>query len=83
MKTALMETNVKQLLALLIPGMFLTACAQQSVGMANPASVYCKEKGGTLTIKDTEKGQIGICKLPDGTEIEEWELYRRDHPQQL
>lgn len=72
---------MKQLLVLLIPGMFLTACAQQSVGMANPASVYCKEKGGTLTIKDTEKGQIGICKLSDSTEIEEWELYRRDHPQ--
>lgn len=73
---------MKQLLVLLIPGLFLTACAQQSVGMANPASVYCTEKGGTVAIKDTDKGQIGICKLPDGSEIEEWELYRRDHKQQ-
>lgn len=76
---------MKKLLVLLIPGLFLTACAQQSqqsVGMANPASVYCTEKGGTVVIKDTDKGQIGICKLPDGSEIEEWELYRRDHKQQ-
>ncbi|WP_245592867.1 putative hemolysin [Advenella mimigardefordensis] len=50
--------------------------------MANPASVYCTEKGGTIVIKDTDKGQIGICKLLDGSEIEEWELYRRDHKQQ-
>lgn len=73
---------MKKLLVLLIPGLFLTACAQQSVGLANPASVYCKEKGGTLVIKNSEKGQIGICHLPDGSEIEEWELYRRDHKQQ-
>jgi len=73
---------MKKLLVLLIPGLFLTACAQQSVGLANPASVYCKEKGGTLVIKNSEKGQIGICQLPDGSEIEEWELYRRDHKQQ-
>lgn len=73
---------MKQLLVLLIPGLLLTACAQQSVGMANPASVYCTDKGGTLVIKDTGKGQIGICRLPDGSQIEEWELYRRDHKQQ-
>lgn len=83
MTIALMETTMRKLLALLIPGLLLTACAQQSVGMANPASVYCKEKGGSLTIKTTDKGQIGICQLPDGTQIEEWELYRRDHPQAL
>jgi hypothetical protein len=45
--------------------------------MANPASVNCKEKGGTLSIvTDSTGGQIGICNFPDGTSCEEWALYR-------
>ncbi|CAM4159119.1 DUF333 domain-containing protein [Bordetella muralis] len=52
------------------------------VGMANPASVYCAKLGGKLTIEDRQGGQVGMCTLPDGTTIEEWELYRRDHPRQ-
>lgn len=51
------------------------------VGMPNPASAYCIEIGGKLTIENRQDGQVGICALPDGTTIEEWELYRRDHPQ--
>ncbi len=47
--------------------------------MANPASVYCREQGGTLRIVDTPTGQAGMCLFADGTTIEEWELYRRDH----
>lgn len=54
--------------------------APPSVGMANPASVYCIEVGGRLEIRDVGAGQVGICHLPDGVEIEEWALYRRDHP---
>ncbi len=49
------------------------------VGVANPASQYCIQLGGTLTIKDGKDGQYGVCTLPDGSEIEEWELFRRDH----
>ena len=58
----------------------LAACSGSAVGMANPASVYCVEKGGTVDIRQTKDGQLGWCKLPNGTEIEEWALYRRDHP---
>jgi len=49
------------------------------IGMANPASAYCVQLGGKLTIEDRPGGQVGICTLPDGTRIDEWELYRRDH----
>lgn len=71
-----------KLLPVLLSSVFgLTACAQQAAQMANPASVYCETKGGKITIKNTEQGQIGICTLPDGTEIEEWELYRRENQQ--
>lgn len=64
----------------------LSACANATsspkpIGMANPASVYCQKKGGKLVLENTEQGQIGLCHLPDGTQIEEWTLFRRDHPQ--
>ena len=50
------------------------------VGMANPASVYCAKLGGKTLIEETAAGERGICVLPNGTEIDEWELFRRDHP---
>ena len=50
------------------------------LGMANPASVYCAKLGGQLRIEKTAAGEYGICVLPDGTEMEEWALFRRDHP---
>lgn len=63
----------------------LAACAggesaPPAVGMPNPASAYCVEQGGSLEIVTTPQGQTGMCTLPDGTVIEEWELMRRDHP---
>lgn len=45
------------------------------VGLANPASVYCEEQGGTVEIVDEADGQVGYCNLPDGTRIEEWEYF--------
>jgi putative hemolysin len=61
----------------------LGGCAQVSghqqterVGMANPASVYCQQVGGKLTIENTPAGQVGMCALPDGSKVEEWELFR-------
>lgn len=62
----------------------LAGCASQdsaSAGMANPASVYCGELGGQVEIMQTSSGQVGICLLPNGVKIEEWTLYRRDHPE--
>ena len=47
-----------------------------STGLANPASVFCVEQGGTLEIVDEAEGQVGYCNLPDGQRIEEWEYYR-------
>jgi putative hemolysin len=39
-------------------------------GIANPASVFCAEQGGTVDLA------TGICSLPDGTQCDEWALYR-------
>ena len=61
----------------------LSGCAptESGVGMANPASTYCVDIGGAVSIQDTPAGQMGVCTLPDGSVIEEWELFRRDNLQ--
>lgn len=50
-----------------------------AIGMANPASVYCIEQGGKLEMQQTAAGEVGICHLPDGTKVEEWEFFRAHH----
>ncbi|WP_338331415.1 DUF333 domain-containing protein [Acetobacter sp. LMG 32666] len=50
--------------------------------MPNPASVYCVKKGGELKMETTDKGQVGYCHLPDGSVVEEWTLFRQEHPRQ-
>jgi putative hemolysin len=45
--------------------------------LANPASVYCVEQGGTLdTRTDDSGGQYGVCVFEDGSECEEWAFCR-------
>ncbi|NHN88790.1 DUF333 domain-containing protein [Acetobacter sp. LMG 1627] len=53
--------------------------ATPRAGMANPASVYCEKIGGHLEMKQGADGTYGICHLPDGSSMEEWALFRRDH----
>jgi len=49
----------------------------ESVGLANPASVYCEEQGGTLEIRTADDGsQTGVCVFEDGSECEEWAFFR-------
>lgn len=66
----------------------LSACGSDSepveptttAELANPASVFCVEQGGTLEIVDEAGGQVGYCILPDGTRVEEWEYFRSQNP---
>ncbi len=47
------------------------------VGMPNPASVYCIEKGNKLQIHTAPDGsQSGTCIFPDGSTCDEWAFYR-------
>jgi hypothetical protein len=77
------------LLALALP---LAACTSKTtppdapkpphvIGMANPASVYCLNKGGEQVPVQSPQGVRTECKLPGGEVIDEWALFRRDHPQ--
>lgn len=51
-----------------------------TTAIANPASVFCVEQGGTVEIVEEPDGQVGYCDLPDGTRVEEWEYYRSQNP---
>ncbi len=47
------------------------------IGMPNPASVACRDAGGTVEIRNDSAGnQYGMCVFPNGTACEEWALYR-------
>lgn len=72
-----MKLRIICLLAVL--GLF-AGCATTETELANPASKYCIEQGGTLDIVDTEDGSVGMCKLPEGTVCEEWAYYNGECP---
>ena len=49
--------------------------------LANPASVNCVEKGGTVQMKTRgDGGQYGLCYFEDNRACEEWALMRGDCP---
>ena len=53
---------------------------EPTIWMPNPASVYCEQQGWTVNIvKDEEWNESGMCKLADGTEVDEWEYYRANN----
>ena len=58
-----------------------TASSGSAVGLANPASTYCMQKGGTLTIKKNPSGaEYGVCYFEDNRQCEEWAFLRGDCP---
>ncbi len=45
-------------------------------GIANPASVYCTERGYQLELRNGPNGVVGVCIFPDKSECEEWAFFR-------
>jgi len=51
------------------------------IGMPNPASQNCIQKGGKLTIeKRGDGGEFGVCWFEDARQCEEWALLRGECP---
>ena len=51
------------------------------IGMPNPSAVWAEEMGYEYQIRTSEDGsQYGVVILPDGTEVDAWQLYREAHP---
>ncbi|HET6565760.1 MAG TPA: membrane dipeptidase [Xanthomonadales bacterium] len=58
-------------------GQWLEQPSAPSVGMANPAAVYCQYLGGKTVAQTTDGGaKSTLCQLPDGQSCEQWALYR-------
>lgn len=54
---------------------------KQQVGIANPASVNCEEKGGFLKIETRgDGGQFGVCYFDDNRQCEEWAMLHNKCP---
>jgi len=49
-----------------------STCAGNAPGMANPATIYCRELGYQYERVDTDEGQYGVCVFPDGSRCDEW-----------
>jgi putative hemolysin len=47
-------------------------CLQTVSALRNPAADYCGAMGYEYTTRMTPDGEEGICKLPNGQEVEEW-----------
>jgi putative hemolysin len=78
------STSQKIFLTSILALSLLNGCSSKKepaapVGVANPASTYCAKKGGKIEIVKDESGEKGMCHLPDGSVMEEWELFRRDN----
>jgi putative hemolysin len=39
------------------------------------SAVYCKDLGYNFTIERSDKGERGICNLPDGTNVDSWAFF--------
>jgi hypothetical protein len=52
-----------------------------TAAIANPASVNCIKKGGTLSIqKRGDGGEYGVCIFEDNRQCEEWAMFRGECP---
>ena len=77
--------NLAAILAVCFVGLLVFGCAQKAQNqtvndnttIANPASVFCTQNGGTLNIvTGTDGSQSGLCTFPNGSQCEEWTYYR-------
>lgn len=58
------------------------AASEPGNSLANPASVNCEDKGGTLQIeKRPDGGEYGVCVFEDNMQCEEWALMRGECPE--
>lgn len=76
------SSNLLTVVVSILISIIMTGASQPTnVGLANPASEYCISQGGTLEIvKDKDGNEVGMCKLPDGRVVEEWDFFRSQQP---
>lgn len=51
------------------------------IGLSNPATEFCLQQKGFVDYQTDKQGNnISMCHLPNGQEIEVWQLYRSKQP---
>jgi putative hemolysin len=81
---------MKKVIFILVGSVFLAAAIfglekyfnknEGQTALANPASVNCIQKGGTLEMRKNKKGEYGVCLFEDNRQCEEWALWRGQCP---
>ncbi len=73
-----MKSKQPILIFLLAALVLLASCGttQEPTKIANPASEYCTQHGGTLKLVTDEQASHGECHFPDGSVCEEWAFFR-------
>ncbi len=59
-------------------GFYQKETPEEESELANPATVYCQEQGGTLEGIVFESGARGFCLFEDGSRCGQWDFYRGD-----
>ncbi|RKS86902.1 hypothetical protein DES39_0108 [Orbus hercynius] len=71
---------MKKLLLIASLAFLSAACAKKdTINTPNPASQYCVNIGGKSEIVTDPKGSYGLCHLPDGQVVDEWELFNSNN----
>lgn len=68
----------------LIPciALFALSAHSHAYSAGNPASAYCEKVSGVNLTVESDKGQMEVCLLPDGSAIESWSLFRSEPTKQ-
>lgn len=72
------QLSILFIITIICAGIIPAISMGQVVGMTNPAinpaAKYCENLGYEHFIKSTPKGDYGYCRMPDGSEIDEWKF---------
>ena len=78
-----MKSTKSTMIVIVTAILTLTACNSEKPlptatnEIPNPASVYCKENGGTLEMRQAADGSVaGYCLFADGSECDEWAYFK-------
>ncbi len=81
--------NKTILLAVSATGLLLSGCSNQPdkydvnewSSVANPASLYCVQRGAKLTTVTENNARVTYCEFSNDKRVEQWEYFRQNHNQ--
>jgi len=62
--------------------LFILSISRNSCALRNPAAVYCDALGYESFTKKSPKGDLAMCRLPDGTIVDAWKFLSGEEAQE-